>query len=85
MEDNMKLVISFKYSGLLIKGASETIENKGIKQMMLQEYNNMRNSKKIVKGYKQDWYSKKTLQHKINLYFIKCSKFPNDNGIKKQC
>ena len=50
----MKLVISFKYSGLLIKGASETIENKGIKQMMLQEYNNMRNSKKIVKGYKQD-------------------------------
>lgn len=34
MEDNMKLVISFKYSGLLIKGASETIENKGKKQMM---------------------------------------------------
>ena len=51
----MKLVISFKYSGLLIKGASETIENKGKKTNdVLQEYNNMRNSKKIVKGYKQN-------------------------------
>ena len=34
MEDNMKLVKSLKYSGLLIKGASETIEKKGKKQMM---------------------------------------------------
>ena len=54
---------------------------------VLKEYNNIKNKWKILRVHKYDWYNNKkgyikNRQRKINLYYIKYSKFTNNNDIK---
>ena len=54
---------------------------------VLKEYSNIKNKWKILRVHKYDWCNNKkgyikNRQRKINLYYIKYSKFTNNNDIK---